>query len=96
MDEWMKKLDDVLRDLDRAGTEQFEEEKADACATLEDVLMLLEETDPEDEDFGEVLEDAEAELEDIAESVRKIPGLFYAAERIRDVLRDMEECFPEE
>lgn len=81
LDELLDALTELLDDLDGAkGGEELE----DLNATLEDVIFLLEEADPDD--CADDLEDALAELKDLQAGYAAIPGLFPYAERLKDLL----------
>ena len=81
--DFIENLKSLLRDLDDA---ESGEEMEELNATLEDVIFLLEEIDPDDPDAGEEAADATVELNDLTASYARIPGMFPYAERLKGIL----------
>lgn len=75
MDIIMKKLRNLLAELDSLSKNEDVEE---LTATLEDVILMLEDAD--DDDLQEMLEDAMDELDDIATSFHDMDMDKYADE----------------
>lgn len=69
LDGFMKRFQEILDALD----EMSESEEMDELnAQFEDILFLMESTDPDDEDAAEELEGALEEMEDLLEEYRDL------------------------
>ena len=78
-DKFIARLEDILDELDEVGlTEELEE----LNANLEDVLFLMSEADPDDEEFADEMGDAAAELADLAGEYREIPETAALADEL--------------
>ena len=84
----LQKLGTLLKRMD-----EFDGDKAlsDAAATLDDVILLIDESDPQEEDWPEVMEDALAELADLCGEIAQVPGAFSFSEKLKDVIREVEK-----
>ena len=84
----LQKLGTLLKRMD-----EFDggEALSDAAATLDDVILLIDESDPQEEDWPEVMEDALAELADLCGEIAKVPGAFPFSEKLKDVIREVEK-----
>ena len=85
MDIVIAKLRNILGRLD---TVKNSEEMEELNATLEDVILMLEDAD--DDDRQEILDDAMDELHDIAGEYHDIPGMDEYADMIFEVIGLME------
>ena len=85
MDIVIAKLRKILEKLDAVKNS---EEMEELNATLEDVILMLEDTD--DDDRQEILDDAMDELNDIAGEYHDIPGMDEYADMIFEVIGLME------
>ena len=80
METFIDELRALLSELDKLPhTEDLDE----LNATLEDVILMLEDAD--DEDVEDVVEDALEELNDLYAQYSRIPGMFPYSERLKDI-----------
>jgi hypothetical protein len=80
MDIAIEKLRDLLFDLDSCPRS---EDMDELNATLEDVILMLEDADDDDRD--DIILDALDELSDLYTQYSKIPGMFPYSERLKDI-----------
>lgn len=78
-DKFIVRLEDMLDELDDI---ELTDELEELNANLEDVLFMMSESDPEEEEFADEMGDAADELLDLAAEYRKIPETAQLADEL--------------
>lgn len=78
-DKFIARLEDILDELDDV---ELNDELEELNANLEDVLFMMSEADPDDDEFADEMGDAADELSDLAAEYRKIPGTAALADEL--------------
>lgn len=84
MDAYIEMLRDLLGELDACPRS---EELDELNATLEDVILMLEDADTDDE--ADLIADALDEISDLYAQYSAIPGMFPYSERLKDIAAGM-------
>lgn len=76
---FIARLEDILDKLDDI---ELNDELDELNATLEDVLFMMSEADPDDEEFADEMGDAANEISDLAAAYRKMPETAALADEL--------------